>query len=62
MNHLSQCEIIERLSDLDEETMIHDPMTVEGSQALAHIRGEMEELESILSELNHMEWQEHLWG
>lgn len=62
MNHLSQCEIIERLSDLDEETMIHDPMTVEGSEALAHIRGEMEELESILSELNHMEWQEHLWG
>lgn len=62
MNHLSQCEIIERLSDLDEETMIHDPMTVEGSEALARIRGEMEELESILSELNHMEWQEHLWG
>jgi hypothetical protein len=62
MNHLSQCEIIERLSDLDEETMIHDPMTVEGSEALAHIRGEMEELESILSELAHMEWQEHLWG
>jgi len=62
MNHLSQCEIIERLSDLDEETMIHDPQTVEGSQALAHIRGEMEELESILSELAHMEWQEHLWG
>ena len=62
MNHLSQCEIIERLSDLDEETMIHDPMTVEGSEALAHIRGEMEELESILSELNHMEWQETFWG
>ena len=62
MNHLSQCEIIERLSDLDEETMLHDPATLDGCQALARIRGEMEELESILSELNHMEWQEHLWG
>jgi hypothetical protein len=55
-------EILNRLEDLDEETMIHDPQTVEGQQALARIRGEMEELESQLAELSHMEWQETTWG
>ena len=55
-------EILNRLSDLDEETLAHDPQTAEGSQALDRIRGEMEELESQLAELNHMEWQETTWG
>ena len=55
-------EILNLLADLDEETTIHDPQTVEGQQALDRIRGEMEELESQLAELNHMEWQEAFWG
>ena len=55
-------EILNLLSDLDEETMHLDPQTAEGSQAIARIRGEMEELESQLAELNHMEWQETTWG
>ncbi len=55
-------EILERLSDLDEETMTHDPMTAEGRAELARIRGEMEELEAQLAEMNHMIWLETTWG
>lgn len=55
-------EILNRLSDLDEETMIHDPMTAEGRAELDRIRGEMEELEAMLAELNHMDWLETVWS
>ena len=55
-------EILNLLADLDEETLAHDPQTAAGQQALDRIRGEMEELESQLVELNHMEWQEAFWG
>ena len=55
-------EILNRLTDLDEETMIHDPQTDEGRRELDRIRGEMEELEATLAELSHMEWQETTWG
>jgi len=55
-------EILNLLADLDEETLAHDPQTAAGQQAIARIRGEMEELESQLAELNHMEWQEAFWG
>jgi len=59
---MRQCEILERLSDLDEETLTHDPATPEGQAELARIRGEQEELEATLAELSHMEWLETTWG
>lgn len=43
-------EILARLEELDEETLTHDPATPAGAEALARIRGEMEELEFQLYE------------
>lgn len=55
-------DLLNRLADLDLETLSCDPETVEGRARLREIVNEMCDLEAELIELHHMEWQETFGG
>ena len=50
-------EILNRLSELDEMTLGLDPQNPADRDELRQITDEMDRLEVLLDEINHIEWQ-----
>lgn len=55
-------DLLNRLAELDEETLHLDPENPADLDELHRIAEAMERLEDLLADLSHAEWQETFFG